>query len=292
MLDWDDLQVFLNVVEHGTIAGAARTLSVNHSTVLRRVGHLEDTLKARLFDRLPGGYALTSTGHDLAEHLSGVSEQIDSAHRQLMGLDVEIKGVIRFTSTDTLIHGMLMPLMARFRELYPQVQIQVVMDNSLLSLTRREADVAVRGSNKPPPNLVGRQVGVIQTALYASKAYLKTLGRKRTLADYEWVAPDESLSHIDQAKWINQNVDSSRIAVRVDSLVGMVEAVQHGMGVGWLLCPLAKARPDLVRLEPVEPSFDTRIWILAHPDLRKVARIRAFTQFLFDALSQDERLLH
>lgn len=291
-LSWDDVQVFLGVVRQGSIAGAARSLGVNHSTVLRRIGSLEHTLAARLFDRLPGGYALTSSGNDLAERLAGIDEQMDAAHRHLMGVDVEVKGVIRLTSTDTLVHGVLMPLLARFHATYPGVQVQVVMNNNFLSLTRREADVAVRGSNRPPENLVGRRVGDIQTALYASKAYLKQAGRRAALDEHAWVAPDEGLSHLEQAKWLRRNVDPSRVVLRVDSLVGMVDAVQSGIGVGLLLCPLADARSDLVQLAPPDPQLDTRIWILTHPDLKQVARIRAFTQFLFDALSQDPRLAH
>lgn len=294
-LRWDDLQVFLAVVQQGSILGAARALGVNHSTVLRRIGSLEHTLSTQLFDRLPGGYALTSSGNELAERLAGITEQIDGAHRQLMGVDVEIKGVVRLTTTDTLVHGLLMPLIVRFRERHPAVQVQIVVNNSFLSLTQREADVAIRGSNRPPENLVGRRVGNIQTALYAAQAYLDALGpgrRKTALADHRWVAPDESLSHLAQAQWLLKNIPAERIGVRVDSLVGMVDAVERGAGVGLLLCPLAEARPGLVQLEPPDERLDTQVWILTHPDLKQVARIRAFTQFMFDELSAHPGLAH
>ncbi len=291
-LSWDDLQVFLAVCRAGSISGAARRLAVNHSTVLRRISSLEHTLGVRLFDRLPSGYALTAGGNDLHMRLAGIDEQIDASHRRLRGLDEEIRGVIRVTSTDTLLHSMLMPLVARFRALHPGVQMQVTVNNSFMSLTQREADVAVRGSNRPPENLVGRRVGDIQTALYASKRYLKSLGREATLEDCVFVAPDESLSHLEQSKWLQKNVAPGRIAVRVDSLLGMVDAVVHGMGAGMLLCPLAQAQPSLVQLAPPSVQLNTQIWILTHPDLKQVARIRAFTQFLFDALSVDARLAH
>jgi len=291
-LGWDDLQVFLAVVQHGSILAAARSLGVNHSTVLRRIGSLEAALSTRLFDRLPSGYALTSSGNEIAERLGGITEQIDAAHRHLMGVDVEIKGTIRLTSTDTLVHGLLMPLVVGFQQRYPAVQVQIVINNSFLSLTRREADVAIRGSNRPPENLVGRRVGDIQTAPYASRAYLDAVGRKAALQDYAWVGPDESLSHLEQAKWLGKNIPAERIAVRLDSLVGMVDAVEHGAGVGLLLCPLAQSRPGLVQLEPPDERMNTQIWILTHPDLNQVARIRAFTQFMVEALSTHPSLAH
>lgn len=291
-MNWDDLQYFLAVCRQGSVSGAAALLQVNHSTVLRRLASLEAALGATLFDRLPGGYALTSSGNELAESLQGVAEQIESAQRQLMGGDRAIKGVVRLTTTDTLAQGLLMPVLAAFQREHPQVQLQLVVDNSFSSLTQREADVAVRGTNKPPDNLVGRRVGTIRTGLYASRAYLKTLGRRHGLQDYRWVAPDESLSHLEQAKWLRANVPAERIALRSDSLVGMVEAVAQAVGVGMLLCPLADARPGLVALQPPSAPFDTQLWVLTHPDLRQVARVRAFAQFLFDALSRDPRLLH
>lgn len=291
-LSWDDLQFFLAVCRAGSVSGAATLQGVNHSTVLRRIASLEQTLATRLFDRLPGGYALTASGESLARQTSGLAEQIETAQRRLMGLDEEIKGVIRLTAPDTLVHALLMPLLQRFRALHPGVQIQVVANNSFLSLNRREADVALRGTNRPPENLVGRRVGDIQTALYASAAYLQTLGEGAGFDDYHWIAPDESLAHLEQLKWLHQRVPDERIALRADSLVAMADAVTQGLGVGMLLCPLAAQRQGLVQLAAPEPALDTQIWILSHPDLRQVARIRAFTQFLFETLSADARLLH
>jgi DNA-binding transcriptional LysR family regulator len=118
------------------------------------------------------------------------------------------------------------------------------------------------------------------------------VGSKASLQEHTWVAPDESLSHLEQAKWLIGNVPAERIAVRVDSLVGMADAVQHGAGVGMLLCPLAQSRPGLVQIEPPDERLNTQIWILTHPDLKQVARVRAFTQFMFDALSSHGSLSH
>src|SRR5437763_16870710 len=117
-------------------------------------------------NRRPVGYARTSADNVISKRLGVAGEQIDAANRQVMGLDVEMKGTLRLTSTDRLAHGGLMPLLARIREMHPGVQVQLAMNNSFLSLTRREADVAVRGSNRPPENLVGRHLRDMRTALY------------------------------------------------------------------------------------------------------------------------------
>jgi DNA-binding transcriptional LysR family regulator len=290
--NWDDLQFFLAVATQGSISAAARRLGVNHSTVLRRLASLEAHLGSRLFDRLPAGYALTDAGQELAEHLGGVAEQIESAQRRMKSGDLAIRGVVRLTTTDTLLGSMLMPHLVRFGRLHPQVEIQVTVNNSFLNLTQREADVAIRGSNRPPENLVGRRAGRIRTAPYAARSYLKSLGRTHTHEDWRWVGPDDSLAHIEQARWLRRNVPPERVAIRVDSLLGMADAVAAGAGVGMLLCPLGDARRELVRLEEPLPALDTEVWVLTHPDLRRVARVRAFTEFMFAALGGDERLGH
>jgi DNA-binding transcriptional LysR family regulator len=289
-VDWDDLRFFLAVSERRSISGAAKLLNVNHSTVLRRLASLEKRLGSRLFDRLPGGYEMTAQGEELRNQLRGVSEQIEKAERNLSGRDLNLSGTIRITTTDTLMHGLLMPYLAEFHDLNPATQMEVVINNTFLSLTRREADVAVRPSNIVPENLLGRRVGRLRTAIYASKNYLKKNNRKKQWAAHDWVAPEEALSHLTQAKWMRENIPEDRVVARADSLVAMVAAVRYGMGVGMLLCLLADEETELVRLaEPVD-ELDTDLWILTHPALKGVARIKAFTGFLYDRLSRSDKL--
>ena len=289
-LAWDDLQMFLAVVETGSVSAAARRLRVNHSTVLRRIGSLEHSLATRLFDRLPGGYQLTAPGHEFAERLAGLNEQIDDAHRHLSSRDVEVRGTIRVAAPEMLFKTVLMPLMARFSQKYPAVQLQLAMNSETRNLTRREADVAVRVTNTPPENLIGRRLGRVRTALYASHDYLASPGAGTGPESYRWVGLDESLAHLEQARWVTRNVDAARVVMRVDSLAGLVEAVACGAGVGLLLCPVADLRTELVRLAPPDPSLDWDMWLLTHPDLKQVARIRAFTEFVFDTLDAEGTL--
>lgn len=289
-LAWTDLQFFLAVVERGSIGGAAQALHVNHSTVLRRIDHLERTLAVRLFDRLPRGYALTTHGHELAAGIAGIPDQLDAAQRRVTGADLSLSGTIRVTAPDTLIQALLLPLLAEFRRRHPQLRLELVANDGFLNLTQREADVAVRGTNQPPENLVARRAGRIQTALYASRGYLASLGERPAEADYDWVGHDATLAHLQSARWVGKHVPQERVVLRVDSLLALADAVTAGFGVGWLLCPLGDARRDLVQLQPPVPDFDTQVWVLTHPDLRRLARIRALTEFLYERLSADARL--
>jgi DNA-binding transcriptional LysR family regulator len=261
VLDWGDLQHFVALCSEGSASAAAQALQVHHATVLRRIAALETTLGVPLL-------VLRGTRYERE---------------------------IRLTTTDTLVRSLLAPLIEAFCERHPEVQVRIVVNNNFLSLTRREADVAIRGSNRPPSNLVGRRVGDIQTAPYASRAYLRSLGlgtRRTPLTQLDWVGPDDSLAHLEQAKWLVRSIPAERVVMTVDSLVGMLQAVQQGIGAAMLLCPLADGDRSLVRLAPPDSALDTQIWILTHPGLRQVARVRAFSQFMFEALSRNPRLVH
>jgi len=291
-LDWGALQVFVAVCETGAVAAAARHLQVDASTVLRRLAALEAAVGTPLFERGAGGYAPSPAGRDLQAQLGDAGLRVAAAAREARGQDDAVRGTVRVTTTDTLVHGLLVPHLERFCRQHPAVQIELAVDNQFRSLTRREADVAIRGSNRPPQNLVGRRVGDIRTAPYAARRYLDTRAPRTPLAELDWIAPDEALSHLAQAAWLRRHVAPGRIVASVDSLVGMADAAAHGLGAAMLLCPLGDARPGLVRLAEPDAAMDTQIWILTHPDLRQVARVRAFSQFMFEALSADAALQH
>ena len=284
-MDWEDYQYFLAVAGGGSVSAAARGLAQSHSTVLRRLDKLEAALAVRLFERFQTGYVLTASGEELLSLLAPVAEGMQDIERKLGGQDAALQGTIRVTTTDTLM-ALLLPALSEFRQTYPGIQLQVTVNNSFLNLSRRDADVAIRPSNTPPDNLVGRKLGRLRTAPYAADAYLRRRGPAGGWGDYDWVAPDDSLAHLRQARWLREHVPPERHAISVDSLLGMAAAVEAGLGAGMLLCLLADARPGLVRLADPDPALDTDVWILTHPDLRRVNRIRVFTAFLFDGLSR------
>ncbi|WBS02647.1 LysR family transcriptional regulator [Pseudoduganella sp. SL102] len=288
MHNWEELHTFVAVVRTGSIAAAARELKVNHSTVLRRLDSLERTLGVRLFERLQTGYAPTAAGENLRERLLSVEEQIDAAARTLAGLDEALSGPIRLTTTDTLC-PLLVPVLQRFREQHPHVALQLVVNTSFLNLTRREADVALRPSNTPPDSLVGRELGSVATALYASRDYLDRAQREGIgcgdWARHQWVGLDDSLAHLAIAQWMAEHVPPARIALQADSLVTMADAVTAGFGVAPLLCLLAEERTGLVRLADPDRRFDTRLWLLCHRDLRNTARVRALMRFIHAELA-------
>lgn len=297
-LDWNEVQTFVATAESGSIAGAARRLGVNHSTVLRRLAALESQLATRLFDRLPSGYALTAAGNGLAEHLAGLSEQLDAAQRRALGLDPAVRGPVRVSSSDVVVEALLMPALARLRQRHPQVQVQLVMQPAFTALGRREADLAVLGADAAPAGLLARRVGHVETVLCASRRYLDAAGLRpgllepRDLRGQRWVGLDESYGFGAFDAWFERHVEPQRVVVRVDSLVGAADAVAAGLGVGALPRPLVASRPALVQLGDAVPGLDQPVWVLMHPDLERTARARALFEHLVRSLEGDARLGH
>ena len=282
-MNWDDLKLFASAARQGSFSRAAAELGTTHSTVSRRVGALEKALDIRLFDRLTTGLVLTSGGEELYATADGMAQMADEIERKVTGRDTQLQGVIRVSAIDLMISE-LMPGFHRFLELYPGIELQVSATASLLNLTRREADVAIRITNNPPENLVGRKVAKFDFAVYGSKKLIDRMGPDAGLKDYPWVVPDELTYPILIREWMEKNIGEQKIVARMGSPSVMTRAVAEGLGIGHLGLVSAESDPQLVRLSPVEKISGIDIWLLSHPDVRRSTRIRAFFDFMADEI--------
>jgi DNA-binding transcriptional LysR family regulator len=289
-LEWDDLRYVLAVASAGSLAGAARSLGVNHTTVLRRIDAFEKRLGLRLFERLPTGYVLTAGGDELIAAARHIDETVTTLERKLAGQDLRLSGTVRVTTTDTLMGSILPEILAEFRASHPGIQVEIAVSNLMFNLTKRDADVAIRPANDPPETLVGRRVAKIAFAIYGSAGYLLK-HKAKTLVDHQWVGPDDSLAGTSVAQWMRSALPTSEIALRTDSFLALRQAVQAGLGLAALPCYLGDTAPDLVCMHRPIPEMETTLWILTHEDLRHTARIRAFTEFAAHVFGRRRPLL-
>ncbi len=290
-MDWNDLRYVLAVADAGSLAGAARTLGVNHTTVLRRIGAFEQQLGLRLFERLPTGYVLTAGGEQLIAAARNIDATVTTLERELAGQDLRLAGTIRVTTTDTLMASILPEILAEFRGSHPGIRVEIALSNLMFNLTRREADVAIRPAGDPPDTLIGRRIAHVAFAIYASPAYLAGRRQEAQLADHLWVAPDDSLAGTAVARWMRMRLPQAGITLAADSLLALRHAAQAGLGVAALPCYLGDTSPGLVCVHPPIPELETALWVLTHSDLRRTARIRAFTEFAANAFAQRRSLL-
>jgi DNA-binding transcriptional LysR family regulator len=290
-IEWDDLRYILAVASAGSLAGAARNLGVNHTTVLRRVGAFEARLGLQLFERMPTGYVLTVGGEELVAAARQIDDTVTSLERKLAGQDLRLSGAIRVTSTDTLMVSILPEILAEFRAAHPGIGIEIALSNVMLNLTKREADIAIRPAKDPPETLVGRRIAKIAFAIYGSSQYLSRRRKTDDLAGHQWVGPDDSLADTSVAQWMRSELPESEVVLRADSLLGMREAARVGLGLAALPCYLGDTSPGLVCMHRPIAAMQTMLWILTHEDLRRTARIRAFTEFAAKAFARRRLLL-
>ncbi len=289
--NWDDLRFLLAVARHGSLSAAARVLGVNHSTVLRRVTALEQAMGARLFDKMPGGYVLTAAGDEMHRVAQKMEEDLAAANRLLSGRDTRISGSLRVTTVDILTLYILPRHVAAFRRLHPELRVDLVAAEASLSLTRREADVAIRATSSPPENLVGRAVSGLAFAVYGAAAWLDATDHAGDPGRHPWVGLDESFDHTNLAHWMKRTVPTASVGYRVNSVAGAVEAVRAGIGLGLLPCGVVDRDPAFRRIGDPVPEADAKLWLLTHEDLRHMGRVRAFLDFMADALTRDRDLL-
>ncbi|WP_166254890.1 LysR family transcriptional regulator [Marinobacter salicampi] len=291
-LAWNDFETILAIATSGSLSGAARSLSVSHATVFRRIGEIEQRLGVTLFERSRTGYRPTLAGEELAETARIMDEAALAAERKVAGRDLEPSGEIWATTTDSLLMGLLAPLFTEFRHKYPRIVLDVAVSNQLFNLTRREADVAIRPSNRPPENLIGRPLATIGQAVYGHRSFgLKPGAPIESLAGQPWIGAGPRLQDSALDQWMDTNQLKEACVYRVDTLVSILSAIRSGMGLAVMPCYLADGEPDIVQLTSPIPELEYGLWFLMHPDLRGVVRIHALMDFLTEAIrAQKQRL--
>ena len=282
--DWDDLRLFLAVARAGSLSGAARVLGVTHSTVFRRIGAFETRLGVRLFDRMPGGYALTPAGEEMRDSVLRIEEEISALALKVTGQDQRPSGTIRITATDLLAVGVLPRHIAAFRAEWPGIEIEVMVADTMLDLTRREADVALRIGNPVQETLVGRRVGRLAFAVYAASG-----PSAREPGDSDWIGYGSAHGPLSRslARWWPQ----MRQVFRTNSIIAAHAAARARIGLAALPCVLADCDPELVRAASLPEDFMLDLWLLTHEDLRHTARVRILLDFMAAALAADADLL-
>lgn len=264
-LVWDDLRLVLAVGEAGTLPAAGHRLGIDPSTAFRRLGRIEADLGQPLFERHRSGYVPTPAGEAVVALARRVEQDMVAVLARLEGGAPEPAGEVRIATSDTLL-TLLMPLVAGLAARHAELRFDVVLGNPAANLSRRDADIAIRATRMPPETLVGRRLATIAWALY---------GRDGAPAPARWVMPGAELADLPVTGFLAGRVGEADVACRINTVSGLADAVEAGIGIGYLPCFVGDARPQLRRLAAPEPALAADLWVLTHPDLRTVARVRA-----------------
>ncbi|NRF67587.1 LysR family transcriptional regulator [Aquincola sp. S2] len=290
-LDWNDLRLVLAVARGGSLAGAARALALQHSTVFRRIEDAEARIGARLFERSRTGWTTNAQGEAVAQAAAEMEAAALAAERAISGADERLSGVIRIATSELLAGYLLPPLLARFMAEHPGIQIEADVSNRTVDLTRREADIALRATPQPPELMVGRRVGEMRYAVYAHRTLVPARRGTPVLQQLPWVGFDGRLAHTEIAQWFRTALPEVRPRLRADSLPAMLKAAAAGTGAVVLPMFAGSQEPRLVRITPPIEGPAMGLWLLHHPDVRGNARVRALMGWLAKAVPPEmERL--
>lgn len=289
MMNWDDVRFFLAVARSGSIRAAATSLGVNHATVSRRIAGLEARLDVRLFEKMPTGYVVTPASEEILELAEQMEAQVNAIERRVYGRDAGLTGKLRVTLPQVLATDLIMPDLGHFARAHAGIELEIITSYEALNLTKRQADVAIRlvyQNESPPEHLYGRKLVSVHRAVYVSEsAYDEAIES----AAIRWIRKEEDGWLPGWAVSASQAQEGPGYVVN-DVLVQRT-AVREGLGASLLFCFIGDRDLGLRRLPPGTSHPYGDLWILTHGDLRHTPRVRAFTEFMAEAIRSKRSLL-
>jgi DNA-binding transcriptional LysR family regulator len=285
-LEWSDLNVILAICRSGTLSGAARMLGQNHSTIFRRINNIEERTGVRFFERLRDGYAMTDAGRSAMRYAERIEAEVHALGREVLGQDLRIQGKIRVTAPEGMLGRTLPPRFAEFRRQHPDVSIEILGGHFAVDLNKRESDIAIRATSKPPDTSLGKKLCNFRFGIYASPEFLKKVD-DRPIQEQPWCFIEGVHEWLVPMIWKKAAHAERVVAFSSTSVFGVLNCAAEGMGLTFMPCYLADADPRLVRVADLLESLTLELWILTHPDLRHTARVKALMAFLFDELGKD-----
>jgi DNA-binding transcriptional LysR family regulator len=293
-MDWDKLRVFHAVAEAGSFTHAGEALNLSQSAVSRQISALEESLNVPLFHRHARGLILTEQGELLYSTAREVFAKLAMTEGLLTESKDRPKGPLKVTTSVAFGSIWLTPRIREFLELYPDIQVAMVVDDSELDLSMREADVAIRMSPPRQPDLVQRHLMTVRVHLYASPEYLKKHGTPRRAEELDQhrlvVYGDEARAPISNINWVLESGlkpgHERRPILQVNNTYGLFRAVSSGLGIAALPDYVAVEAPELVRILPELTGPPVEAYFVYPEELRSSKRISVFRDFLIRKVTE------
>lgn len=292
--DWNDFRVFLEVARSGQLTVAARRMKVDDSTVSRRVAQLELTLDTKLFDRSKIGLALTNDGRKLLKHIEAIESHALSAREAIRGGAERYVGSVRVAMMEGIGSLFVARHAPEFISQYPGIRLELVTSPTVISVTRREADIFISFFEPSGRGLWSDKIGEFGLRLYASASYLAAHGCPACaddLARHDFVDYIEDLVAIDAVRWLHDVVPHPRVVFHSNSMIAQMNAAAAGVGLVLLPCFAGDVDSRLTRLKGSEFVANRGLWISAHHDLHDVPRVKAVIRFLTDLVHKHRSFL-
>ena len=288
-MDWDKLRIFHAVADAGSLTHAGDKLNLSQSAVSRQVRGLEEQLNTNLFHRHARGLILTEQGELLFDATSAMIKRLDAAAARIRDSEEEVFGELRVTTTTGFGTLWLAPRLSKLYDTYPDLKIDLMLEERVLDLPMREADVAIRLKEPSQADLVRKRLMTVRMCLYASTDYLKTN------------SPPQTVEEVSNHRLICQSTESAQVGaglnlvqqlmlndvkslLTVNNYFGVLQGVLHNVGIGVLPDYLTQDFPDLVRILPEVESAEVPVFLAYPEELRQSKRVSAFKDFVPDEI--------
>jgi DNA-binding transcriptional LysR family regulator len=280
MSDWEDIRHFVALAREGTLSAAARTLGVDHATVARRVAALETSTGLKLVDRRARTTTLTEDGKRMATVAAPMEEAAFALGRAAQAAKPGIDGEVSISAPPNFASSVIAPQLIRLRHLHPGIRLKLIGEKRRASLSRREADVALRLLRPLEAGLFVRKIGSFGFSLYGAPAYLE----KTPPHAFAFIGYDASMAESPQEVWLSTIIGEREVVLRTNDLETQVAAARSGLGIAALPHYLGDSDPRLQRHVVTQKPISRDVWLVVHHDLRQVPAVRAVMEFLVNCL--------
>ncbi len=288
--DWTQLRAFLVTAEEGSLSAAARKLGLTQPTLSRQVAALEADLGLMLFERIGRTLELTQGGLELLEHARAMGEAANRVALAATGQSQSVSGLVRITASDVFSAHLLPPVLHRLRNIAPDLRVEIVADNGIRDLMRREADIAIRHVRPDQPDLFAKLIREARGYFYAATGYLDARGRPENTAgfkDHDFISTGDPAQMI--AYLAPLGIHLTEAQFRTGSQSGLVawELARQGFGITPMSDQVGDATPRIERVVPDMAPITFPVWLATHRELHTSRKIRLVFDVLAEFLAQE-----
>ena len=288
-MDWDKLRIFHAVADVGSLTHAGDKLNLSQSAVSRQIRGLEEQLNTNLFHRHARGLILTEQGELLFDATSAMTKRVDAASARIRDSEEEVFGELRVTTTTGFGTLWLAPRLSKLYEKYPDLKVDLMLEERVLDLPMREADVAIRLKEPSQADLIRKRLMTVRMCLYASPTYLEAEGTPQVLedmADHRLICQNTDSAQVGAGVNLVQQLmlTEVRSLLTVNNYFGVLQGVLHDLGIGVLPDYVTQDFPDLVHVLPDIESADVPVFLAYPEELRQSKRVSAFKDFVQDEI--------
>lgn len=293
-MDWDKLRIFHAVADAGSLTHAGDTLHLSQSAVSRQVRALEDSLNTTLFHRHARGLILTEQGELLFDATKSMVKRLDAAAARIRDSEEEVFGELRVTTTIAFGSLWIAPRLPHLYEKYPDLKIDLMLEERVLDLPMREADVAIRMKEPSQADLIRKRLMSVRMRLYATPEYLADHGTPKSLhdlSDHRLICQSPSSAQVGAGASLVQELLTYelRSTLTVNNYYGVLQGVLNNLGIGVLPDYLIQDFPKLVRVLPETESNEVPVFLAYPEELRQSKRIAAFRDFVQEEIMAERK---